>query len=145
MATNSAHCYEHPPETQLQLLDADGAELHRLQGLQDTVLIDPEGCRVELVLGRGSGRPLLVEVSAEDSPRSFVVRQEAVDGALARLDQGGAGFLALGREVSPQFEFGEDVGRDHCLLRVERGAVRIIDYSAEGTIVLVRVDKAHND
>jgi hypothetical protein len=144
MATNSAPRYEHPPETQLQLLDAEGAEHHRLHGLQDTVLIDPDGCRVEILLGRSSSQPLLVEPSAEDSPPSFVVRQEAVDGALARLDQGGPGFLALGRQVSPQFEFGADVGRDHCLLRVECGALRIIDYSVEGTTVIIRVDKARD-
>jgi hypothetical protein len=143
MATNSAPRHEHLPETQLQLLDA-GAELHRLHGLQDTVLIDPEGCRMEILLGRGSSRPLLVERSPETSGRSFVVRQDAVDGAFARLDHGGPEFLALGREVSPQFEFGEDVGGDHCLLRVECGAVRVIDYSVEGTTVIIRVDKALN-
>jgi hypothetical protein len=139
MATPTGRQLHEVSDNQLQLLDADGAQLHRLHGVaEDTVLVDPDGFRVELLLGRSSCPPLLLEANATDSPPSFVVRQEVSTNGTERLDHEGPGFVALGREVSPQFELGDDVDADHCILRIERGGVRIIDYSTEGTIVIVR-------
>jgi hypothetical protein len=141
MATHTARQHEQVQNNQLQLLNAEGAQVHRLHGVaEDTVLVNPDGFRVELLLGRSSCPPLFLEASATDSPRSFVVWQEISDNATERLDHTGPGFVALGRVVSPQFDLGDDVDDDHCILRIERGAVRIIDYSTEGTIVIVRRD-----
>lgn len=108
---------------------------------------------IELRLGRGEQTPpcyLIRYPSHLEHEATFavvqpdIVRRSPGRGWGTVGGRRGDNLLRLGRTVSPQFEFGPDVSRHHCLVTTERaeidGLLEIETYGRNGVRVLMHPD-----
>jgi hypothetical protein len=116
------------------------AEAHYLDERSDTIVVDPALDKTELYLGPPNvGRPILI-LPGDQMPElgaKFIACQEGADSVVAIGGASHPDTVALGNDVTPGFVFGLATEPDHCLLRLEYGKVRVIDYSPSGTTVML--------